>query len=108
MAGEGDIRQDVKSKLVDWAAGQPFNNVLLLGLLFAVGWLGWYGITVAIPTHLRMIQAGYQSLDEAHEKERLKTIETYDKWIDRLAGSRVHTESARDSGKPSVAATRNE
>lgn len=108
MAGEGDARQqDVKSKLVDWAAGQPFNNVLLLGLLFAVGWLGWYGITVAIPTHLRMIQSGYESLDQAHEKERMKTIETYDKWIDRLAGSRSQTES-KDSAKPSVAATRNE
>jgi len=88
---EDSQRSDIKVRLIEWAAGQPFNNVLLLGLLFAVGWLGWYGITVAIPTHLQMIQSGYKSLSESHEKERLKTLETYDKWLDRMASQKLGT-----------------
>ena len=30
--------QKISSQVIAWATGQPFNNVLLLAILFAIGW----------------------------------------------------------------------
>ena len=83
--------QMVSSKLgiveliVRWVAGQSFNNVLLILILVSIGWLGWFGLTKAIPEHLRQIQTGYESLEKSHAKERSEAIRMYDKWFERMA-----------------------
>lgn len=46
--------------LIEYAKGQPFNNVLILVLigLFAGG--GYYTVNNAVPAHLQQIEAGYE------------------------------------------------
>lgn len=68
-----------------WMTGQAFNNVLLLLILVAIGAGFWFGgkycINVAIPSHIEMIQTGYEregqanrelirELDDNHRQER--------------------------------------
>lgn len=73
------------NQIASWAAGQPFNNVLLLGILVAIGWIGYYSMTTAIPAHLQQIQRGYESLTESHRDERERTQQLYDKWMNRTS-----------------------
>ena len=76
-----DQKQNLTSQVVSWAAGQPFNNVLLMAILFCIGWGGWYTVTTVIPKHLEQIQNGYESLTEAHREERKELRETYGQWM---------------------------
>ena len=89
-----DAKPSITARAVEWAMGQPFNNVLLMAIFFAIGWIGYYSMTVAIPKHLNQIQTGYEKIDEAHTRrleamekahvtERERTLEVYDRWLDR-------------------------
>ena len=82
-------------EVIKWLSGQPFNNVLLLAILAALGWGAHYSVTVAVPSHLKQIQEGYKEvISEVHSKhetershlheERERILETYDKWFDRI------------------------
>ena len=73
----------ITAQVIAWAAGQPFNNVLLLAILCAIGWGGYYTVTVGIPSHLQQIQKGYESLTESHRDEREQTLQLYDRWMNR-------------------------
>jgi hypothetical protein len=73
----GDDKINVVSKGAQWLLGQPFNNVLLVAILCAISWLGYYGVTTAIPMHLQQIQAGYERLEDSHREERTNMLETY-------------------------------
>jgi len=83
-------KQNLTSQVVSWAAGQPFNNVLLLAILFCIGWGGWFAVTTAIPSHLKQIQTGYESLTEAHREERKELRETYGQWMKKESAA-AHT-----------------
>jgi len=98
MTGENtkdDRVKDIKTHIIEWAAGQPFNNVLLIVILTSIGWIGHYSMTIAIPSHLKQIQDGYQSLDVSHQKERQQTLETYDRWVDRLAAKKIQDAASK-------------
>jgi len=43
--GMTEDNQKISSQVIAWATGQPFNNVLLLAILFAIGWSGYYTVT---------------------------------------------------------------
>lgn len=77
----GDETKTLKEQVVSWAAGQPFNNVLLIAIFVAIAWLGHYGLTTAIPKHMEQIQNGYEKLNMSHESERTRTLEVYDRWL---------------------------
>ena len=64
-----------------WLFGQPFTNVLLVAHLACVAWIAYYGITQAIPAHLKAIQEGYLTIEEHHSAERKYTLEMFDKWF---------------------------
>jgi hypothetical protein len=84
--GKKIVTEDSKpitSQVIAWAAGQPFNNVLLMAILFSIGWGGYYTMTVGIPSHLQQIQKGYESLTESHRDEREQTQQLYDRWMNR-------------------------
>jgi Trk-type K+ transport system membrane component len=72
-----DDKINVVNKGAQWLLGQPFNNVLLVAILCAISWLGYYGVTTAIPMHLQQIQAGYERLEDSHREERTHMLETY-------------------------------
>ena len=90
-----DRAKDTKTHIIEWVAGQPFNNVLLIVIVASIGWIGHYSMTIAIPSHLKQIQDGYQSLDVSHQKERQQTLETYDRWIDRLAAKKIQDAASK-------------
>ena len=85
-----DETPKITSQIITWAAGQPFNNVLLLAILFCMGWGGWYTVTTGIPKHLEQIQKGYESLTESHRDERERTQQLYDKWMNRTSIENVN------------------
>ena len=76
-----DQKQNLTSQVVSWAAGQPFNNVLLLAILGSIMWGGYFAMTTAIPSHLQQIQTGYEALTNAHREERKELRETYSQWM---------------------------
>jgi len=86
-------KQNLTNQIVAWAAGQPFNNVLLLAILFSIGWSGYYTMTTAIPKHLEQIQNGYESLHESHRDERERTQQMYDRWMNRTGDADQHNGS---------------
>lgn len=96
-------------QVIAWASGQPFNNVLLSAILGAIGWCGYWAITIAVPAHLKQIQDGYQRIqdenrqliermDAQHYDERKQILSTYDRWIDRQTGQK-HQEPAAAGGE---------
>jgi hypothetical protein len=93
-----DEQPKITNQIITWAAGQPFNNVLLLAILFCIGWGGWYTVTTGIPSHLQQIQRGYESLTESHREERERTQQLYDRWLNRTgSGSgQVHGSKVAD------------
>lgn len=60
----------VHAGIFDWVKGQPFNNVLIATLLGMLSWLGWYGLTSAIPEHIKTIQSGYERIEAVHNTQR--------------------------------------
>ena len=72
-----DDRKSLINRSSEWLLGQPFNNVLLILILFAIAWLGYYGLTTAIPAHLKAIQDGYERLEYRHREERTNTLSAY-------------------------------
>jgi hypothetical protein len=68
-----------------WMFGQPFNNVMLIAIFSGIAWFAHYSVTIAVPSHLKMIQQGYESLDKTHHAERSEMRLMYDKWFDRIA-----------------------
>lgn len=79
-----DDKQDLKTIAVQWATGQPFNNVLLIAIFCGGAYAGHYLMTVAIPSHLKQIQDGYERIEESHKADRQLIIEQYDKWFQSI------------------------
>lgn len=85
---------NIPQKITDWATSQSFNNILLTAILCAIAWGGYYTVTTAIPAHLRLIQTGYEKIIEEHRAERGRTIEAYDKWMERVSRGNGRAEYA--------------
>ena len=95
----------VTAQILSWAAGQPFNNVLLLMILSTFSYGLWFGMQTAIPSHLKQIQDGYEKLVESHKDERERTIQTYDKWVDRMTKTTVESPPEGNGAKDSTIAS---
>lgn len=95
---DDQTQKSVIDKIICWAAGQPFNNVLLLLILGGGAWL----VIDRVPVHLNMIQSGYREVIDTsnkqhreereemlknHREERERNQQFYDKLMDRMAGS---------------------
>jgi hypothetical protein len=98
MADDQSAKSSAIDKIILWAAGQPFNNVLLLLILGGGAWL----VIDRVPVHLNMIQNGYREVIETvnkqhgeerkemlenHREERERSQQFYDKLMDRVAGA---------------------
>jgi len=88
-----DESKATTARVLDWVAGQPFNNVLLIAIFLSIGWIGHYSMTVAIPKHLDQIQKGYESITESHREERERTLHLYDRWMNRTGDAGQHNGS---------------
>lgn len=78
-----DKDASIKTQVIAWAAGQPFNNVLLLAIFAFMAYGTYFAMNTAIPKHLEQIQQGYESLTESHRDERERTLELYDRWMNK-------------------------
>lgn len=109
MADES-AKSSAIDKIICWAAGQPFNNVLLLLILGGGAWL----VIDRVPVHLNMIQNGYREVIETankqhaderkemmdnHREERERSQLFYDKLMDRVAGKNGNGNGADGSSK---------
>ena len=81
---DSDKTTDKVTIALQWAAGQPFNNVLLIAILAGGGYVAHYVMTVSIPAHLKQIQEGYERIEESHKADRELIIRQYDKWFDSV------------------------
>jgi len=113
MADDQSAKSSAIDRIICWAAGQPFNNVLLLLILGGGAWL----VIDRVPVHLNMIQNGYREVIEAankqhceerkeilenHREERMRSQQFYDKLMDRVAGAGKN-ENATTDGSSKVA-----
>jgi len=81
------------SQVITWAAGQPFNNVLLLAIFASMMYGTYFAMNTAIPKHLEQIQKGYESLTESHRDERERTQQIYDRWLNKSGTAERHNGS---------------
>ena len=78
--------KELTTKAIEWLTGQSFNNLLLLMILASFAWFAHHSITVAVPSHLRQIQEGYETIiEDSRENERI-IREQHDAWLDRIIG----------------------
>jgi len=70
--------------VLKWLFGQPFCNVVLIMIFCSIAWFGHYAVTIAVPSHLKMIQQVYETLDKNHQTEQTEMMIMYDKWMDRI------------------------
>ena len=91
----------VKSKTIweaicRWLLRQGFNDVLLFAILATIAYMGWYAITTAIPSHLEIIQTGYDRLSDRLTAEHGRDREAFEKAIDR---AETRCEAHRERGE---------
>ncbi len=70
--------EDAKGYLrifAEWLTSQSFNNVLLLAILVSIAAGVKYTLDVAIPSHLKMIQSGYEKQEASHERELDRVVD---------------------------------
>ena len=109
---DDQIQKTIVDRVFAWAAGQPFNNVLLLLILGGGAWL----VIDRVPVHLNMIQNGYREVINTsdkqhreereemlknHREERERTQQFYDKLMDKVSGNAHYRSSnvAKQSGE---------
>lgn len=84
---------DAKSAFVKWVFGQEANTVALYLILAALGYGGWWTVTVGVPAHLKMIQDGYERLAQKHEDSRKSDREMYKDALDRIERRALRTDN---------------
>jgi len=94
MVSPDDDDPSIKRTFANWLFGHDSNTVALYLILIAMGYGGWWSITVGIPSHLTMIQQGYKEIalknQEIHKEIADRTHEdinklsaSFEKAIDR-------------------------
>ena len=81
---QGQEEKSIKSKAIDKLLGQEANTIVLIAILCAIGYLFWWAMTTGVPAHLSQIQAGYEKIDERHEKSRADDRVLYKETLDRI------------------------
>lgn len=84
MSDGGTANESIKKRAIDKLLGQEANTIVLIGILFANGSAFWWGMTTGVPAHLSQIQAGYEKIDEKHEKSRAEDRALFKETLDRI------------------------
>jgi len=63
-----------RNLVLDAAIRQGPSFVILLLILYGIWSFGNYAISVAVPAHLQQIQAGYQQIQEQHNRNLERVI----------------------------------
>jgi hypothetical protein len=84
----GDVTGTGTGSFVATIGAAKVTNAMLAGSIAASNLVGTDiatigTVTVGIPSHLQQIQKGYESLTESHRDEREKTLQLYDRWMNR-------------------------
>jgi hypothetical protein len=64
-----------KKKLLEWAASQGISTILLIAILGFIG----YGVVVLVPSHIKLIQDGYEKNAATLSKSLEKMADSHDK-----------------------------
>lgn len=70
-----DPNRPIKEKVMDWLSQQGVSTVLLAAILVVLGWLGYFGMTTAVPAHLRQIQEGYEKIQKDYALSQKELLE---------------------------------
>lgn len=81
---QGQEDKSIKAKAIDKLLGQEANTIVLIAILCAIGYSFWWAMTTGIPAHLSQIQAGYERIDERHEKSRADDRMLFKETLDRI------------------------
>lgn len=81
----GDIPANttIYQLLSRWLFRQGFNDVLLFAILATISYLGYYALTNAIPSHLKIIQEGYDRTAETWREMGDRDRASFEKAIER-------------------------
>ena len=66
-----------RSRMYDWLFSQGVSTVLLFAILIAVGYLGNYALTTAVPAHLKTIQDGYREIQAENKVQQKELLERF-------------------------------
>lgn len=75
----------MKRTAMSWLFQQEAQTVLLFLIVIAIGYGTYYAMDKAIPGHLDTIQKGYDRIQQQHEKSESRSIEVFEKSIDRIS-----------------------
>ena len=78
------VDESIKKRALDKLLGQEANTIVLIAILVAIGAAFWWAMTTGIPAHLSQIQAGYERLDDRHEKARIEDRTLFKETLDRI------------------------
>lgn len=83
--GTSDEFKDVKNPIVRWLMSQGLIAFLLASILgyFAYS-LNW-AMREGVPSHLRMIQEGYEKISDSNERQLGKVVEAFEREIQRAS-----------------------
>jgi predicted PurR-regulated permease PerM len=76
---QSDIKGGWRERIVKESFGQGGIFVVLLLILVAIGWLGYYSVTSAIPSHLESIKDGYTEIANKFDKSLDKMVNGWEK-----------------------------
>lgn len=77
-------KESLKDKAINKLLGQEANTIVLIAILCAIGYSFWWAMTTGVPAHLSQIQAGYEKIDERHEKSRADDRALFKETLDRI------------------------
>ena len=90
VSSDDSPNEDVKRTFSRWLFGQEANTVALFLILGAFAWTCYYLLTTGIPSHLRMIHSGYESINlennkarDEDRKARSEDRQAFEKTLDR-------------------------
>lgn len=83
-----------RSKLIEWLLQQGVSTILLCAILVFLG----YGIIVLVPSHITLIQQGYEKNAASLEKTMEKVVQSHEQ--DREFFSQMLLESRKLGGMP--------
>lgn len=82
--GSTEPTKTIWIRLFDYALQQTPITLVLLLILGAMGYMGNYIVTTAIPAHLKQIQEGYDRQSATYERVQTEDRKSHEKEMEKI------------------------